>query len=469
MGRKKELPVLERVKITEIAAEGNAIARVDNMVVFVPMLIPGDVVDIQVIKKRKKFLQGRVIRFHEYSADRIEPRCVHFGICGGCKWQHLPYPLQLKNKQKQVTDNLERIGKLNIPRTNDIIGSPDLYLYRNKLEYTFSHKKWLTYEEMNAGAYRENALGFHMPGQFDKILDINECHLQPEPTNLIRNAVKSYAVENNLPFFDLREQTGFLRNMIIRNNNDGDVMVIVIFFYEDETARTALLEFISDKFPMVKSLMYIVNSKKNDSLGDQEPILFRGQDHLIETMGNLRFRIGPKSFYQTNTKQAETLYKTAASFAGLTGHEIVYDLYTGTGTIANYVASQSAKVIGIEYVDDAVKDARINSDINNILNTSFFSGDMKDVLTESFMEDNGRPDVIITDPPRAGMHEDVVSAILKASPERIVYVSCNPSTQARDIALLSPRYKVTRVQPVDMFPHTHHVENIVLLERSEGE
>lgn len=469
MGRKKELPVLERVKITDIAAEGNAIARVDNIVVFVPMLIPGDVVDIQVIKKRKKFLQGKVVRFHEYSPDRIEPRCIHFGVCGGCKWQHLPYNLQLKNKEKQVTDNLERIGKLNINLTEGIIGSPDLYLYRNKLEYTFSHKKWLTYEEMNAGADRENALGFHMPGQFDKILDIIECHLQPEPTNLIRNAVKNYAVENNLSFFDLREQTGFLRNMIIRNNKDGNVMVIMIFFYDDEPARTALLKFIADKFPMVKSLMYIINSKKNDSLGDQEPILFKGEDHLIETMGNLRFRIGPKSFYQTNTKQAETLYKTAATFAGLTGKEIVYDLYTGTGTIANFVAAQSKKVIGIEYVDDAVKDARINSYLNKISNTSFFSGDMKDILTESFMEENGRPDVIITDPPRAGMHEDVISVILKASPERIVYVSCNPSTQARDIALLSSKYIVTGVQPVDMFPHTHHVENVVLLERSEGE
>lgn len=465
MGRKKELPVLERVRITDIGAEGNAIAKVNNMVVFVPMLVPGDVVDIRIIRKRKKYLEGRAVKFHEYSPERINPRCIHFGICGGCKWQHLPYPLQLKYKQKQVTDNLERIGKTEMPETDPILGSPDLYLYRNKLEYTFSRRKWLTYEEMDAGAENNNAVGFHIPGQFDKVLDILQCHLQPEPTNAIRNAVREYALNNNLEFFDLREQIGFLRNIIIRNNLKGNVMVIVVFFFEDVSKREGLLDFISGKFPSVTSLMYIINSKKNDSLGDQEVHLYRGEDHLVETIGDLQFRIGPKSFYQTNTRQAELLYKTALSFADLTGKEIVYDLYTGTGTIANFVAAQSSMVIGIEYIEDAVRDARLNSELNNIKNTRFFAGDLKDVLSEKFMQENGYPDVIITDPPRAGMHEDVVKAILKASPLRIVYVSCNPATQARDINLLSAMYHITRIQPVDMFPHTHHVENVVLLEK----
>ncbi|HLP74656.1 MAG TPA: 23S rRNA (uracil(1939)-C(5))-methyltransferase RlmD, partial [Bacteroidales bacterium] len=456
MGRKKELPVLEKVKITDIGAEGNALARVENMVVFVPMLIPGDVVDIRIIRKRKKFMEGRVIRFHEYSPDRIKPRCVHFGVCGGCKWQHLPYPLQLKYKQKQVTDNLTRIGKAELPETDPILGSPQLYLYRNKLEYTFSRKKWLTEEEFRAGdrISAENALGFHMPGLFDRVLDITECHLQPEPTNKIRNSVREFAKINNLSFFDLREQTGFLRNLIIRNTIAGEVMVIVVFFFEDEPKRKLLLDFISGSFPEITSLMYIINEKKNDSLNDQAPVLYSGKEYLTESMGGLKFRVGPKSFYQTNTKQAEELYETALNFAGLTGSEIVYDLYTGTGTIANFVASHASKVVGIEYVEEAVEDARINSDINNLKNTIFFSGDMKDVLSAKFIKQNGNPDVIITDPPRAGMHEDVVKAIMGAEPRRIVYVSCNPATQARDILILADKYKVSRIQPVDMFPHT---------------
>lgn len=471
MGRKKDLPLLEKVKITDIGSEGNALARVENMVVFVPMLVPGDVVDIKVIRKRKKFMEGRVVRFHEYSPDRIKPRCRHFGVCGGCKWQHLPYSLQLKFKQKQVTDNLSRIGKVELPAEDPIAGSPDLYLYRNKLEYTFSHKRWLTDEEIKSGAEleRENALGFHIPGLFDKVLDITECHLQPEPTNEIRNAVREYSRFNNLDFFDLREQRGFLRNLIVRNNIKGDVMVIVVFFHEDREKREALLDFIGKSFPRITSLMYIINKKKNDSLGDQEPVLYRGDDHLIETMGGLKFRIGAKSFYQTNTRQAEELYSTALRFAGLTGKEIVYDLYTGTGTIANFVAGHAEKVIGIEYVEEAINDARINSEINEIGNTRFFAGDMKDVLSEDFVARNGRPDVIITDPPRAGMHEDVVGVILKALPSKIVYVSCNPATQARDIFLLSETYEVKRIQPVDMFPHTHHVENVVLLEKKRNE
>jgi 23S rRNA (uracil1939-C5)-methyltransferase len=469
VGRRKELPLLEKVMITDIGAEGNALARVDNLVVFVPMLIPGDIVDLRVIKKRKKYLEGKVIRFHEYSTDRIEPRCIHFGVCGGCKWQHLPYHHQLKYKEKQVRDNLTRIGKIELPEINPIIGSSEIFLYRNKLEYTFSDKRWLTGEEVESGSKfeKENALGFHIPGLFDKVLDISECHLQPEPSNSIKNGVREYAQRNNLQFFDLREQKGFLRNLVIRNSLEGKVMVIMVFFHEDVEKREGLLDFLASEFPQITSLMYVINSKKNDSLNDQNPVLYKGDNHLVEEMDGLKFRVGPKSFYQTNTKQALVLYKVVKDFAGLTGNEIVYDLYTGTGTIANFIADSVSKVVGIEYVDEAVKDAVLNSGINNIRNTFFFSGDMKDVLSEQFLKDNGRPDVIITDPPRAGMHEDVVKTIIEAAPDKIVYVSCNPSTQARDILLLSEDYKVVRVQPVDMFPHTHHVENVVLLKRKQ--
>ncbi|MCX6321480.1 MAG: 23S rRNA (uracil(1939)-C(5))-methyltransferase RlmD [Bacteroidia bacterium] len=469
MGRRKELPLLEKVRITDIGAEGNAIARVDNLVVFVPMLIPGDVVDIRVIKKRKKYLEGKVVKFHEYSTDRIEPHCSHFGVCGGCKWQHLPYHLQLKYKEKQVRDNLTRIGKIELPEINPIIGSSEEFLYRNKLEYTFSDKRWLTKEEVESGSKyeKEDALGFHIHGLFDKVLDISECHLQPEPSNSIKNGVREYAHRNNLQFFDLREQKGFLRNLVIRNSLEGKVMVIVVFFHEDVEKREGLLDFLASEFPQITSLMYVINSKRNDSLNDQNPILYKGDNHLIEEMDGLKFRIGPKSFYQTNTKQALELYRVAKDFAGLSGKEIVYDLYTGTGTIANFIAGSVSKVVGIEYVDEAVKDAILNSGINNIRNTFFFAGDMKDVLSEQFLKDNGKPDVIITDPPRAGMHEDVVKIIVAAAPDKIVYVSCNPSTQARDILLLSEDYKVVRVQPVDMFPHTHHVENVVLLKRKQ--
>ncbi|MBK7133418.1 MAG: 23S rRNA (uracil(1939)-C(5))-methyltransferase RlmD [Bacteroidales bacterium] len=467
MGRKKDLPVLENVRITDIGAEGNAVARVDNLVVFVPMLIPGDVVDLRVIRKRKKYLEGKVIRFREYSPDRIAARCIHFGVCGGCKWQHLPYDMQLRYKEKQVRDNLTRIGKVELPVIHPIIGSEEVFHYRNKLEYTFSDKRWLTKEEVESDTefQKEGALGFHIPGLFDKVLDIEECHLQPEPSNTIKNKVREYALRNHLEFFDLREQKGFLRNIVIRNSLEGKVMVIVVFFHEDAEKREGLLDFLASEFPQISSLQYVINSKKNDSLNDQEPILYKGEGHLTEHMGDLQFRIGPKSFYQTNTRQALTLYRVALEFAGLTGRETVYDLYTGTGTIANFVAGFAEKVIGIEYVDEAVKDAVINSQINSVNNTLFFSGDMKDVLSGQFIEANGRPDVIITDPPRAGMHEDVVKIISKAGAERIVYVSCNPSTQARDILLLSDDYYVASVQPVDMFPHTHHVENVVLLKR----
>lgn len=467
MGRKKEMPLLEKVRITDIGSEGNAVARVDNLVVFVPMLIPGDVVDIRIKKKRKKYIEGSVVRFHEYSPDRINPPCNHFGICGGCKWQHLPYDLQLFHKEKQVRDNLERIGKVSLPEINHILGSPQIFRYRNKLEFAFSDKRWLTNEEITSDNEfaKEDAIGFHIPGLFDKVLDIRECLLQPEPSNEIRNSVREYAHKDRMTFFNAREQSGFLRNMIIRNSLKGEIMVIFVFFYEDEKRREGLLDFISGKFPEITSLFYIINSKKNDSLSDQEPVLYKGNDHIIEEMNGLKFRIGPKSFYQTNTRQSVTLYSVAKEFAGLTGKETVYDLYTGTGTIADFVADSAARVIGIEYIEEAVQDAVKNSELNKINNTRFYSGDIRSVLNEQFINENGRPDVIITDPPRAGMHEDVVRTIVSASPGRIVYISCNPSTQARDILLMSERYTVDKVQPVDMFPHTHHVENVILLKR----
>jgi 23S rRNA (uracil1939-C5)-methyltransferase len=469
VGRRRDLPLMERVRITDIGSEGNALARVENLVVFVPMLIPGDVVDIKVVKKRKKYLEGRVVKFHEYSSDRIEPKCSHFGVCGGCKWQHLPYNLQLQYKEKQVRDNLVRIGKIELPEIRPIIGSSEIFYYRNKLEYTFSDKRWLTKEEVESGNMyeKEDALGFHIPGLFDKVLDIRECFLQPEPSNSIKNSVRNYAISNNLQFFDLREQKGFLRNLVIRNSLDGKVMVIVVFFHDDKEKREGLLDFLAAEFPRITSLLYVINSKRNDSLNDQNPVLYKGDDFLLEEMDGLKFRIGPKSFYQTNTKQALQLYHVVKDFAGLSGKETVYDLYTGTGTIASYLAGYAGKVIGIEYVDEAVMDARNNSEINNITNTSFFAGDMKEVLSEEFLIANGRPDIIITDPPRAGMHEDVVKTIARAAPDKIIYVSCNPSTQARDLLLLSADYTVAAVQPVDMFPHTHHVENVVLLKRKQ--
>jgi 23S rRNA (uracil1939-C5)-methyltransferase len=468
--RRKELPLLEKVRITDIGAEGNAIARIDNQVVFVPMLIPGDIVDIQIRKKRKKYMEGSVVRFHEYSPDRIKPRCIHFGICGGCKWQHLPYQLQLHYKEKQVKDNLERIGKVNIGEVYPILGSSEIFMYRNKLEYTFSDKRWLTREEIvsDNDFIKEDALGFHIPGLFDKVLDIRECYLQPEPSNAIRDAVRWYAHKKAFSFFNLRQQSGFLRNLIIRNTSDGQVMVIVVFFLDEKKRITDLMEFLASEFPQINSLFYIINTKRNDSLADQVPVLYKGEDHLLEEMEGLKFRIGPKSFYQTNTKQSLRLYKVAKDFAGLTGREIVYDLYTGAGTIANFVADLAGKVIGIEYIDEAVKDAFINSQINNITNTSFFTGDIKSVLNDQFVSAKGRPDVIITDPPRAGMQKEVVSSIISAGPEKVVYISCNPSTQARDIALMSKHYRVTKIQPVDMFPHTHHVENVILMEKIDS-
>jgi len=464
---KKPLPILEKITITDIAAEGNAIAKVNEIVVFVPFVVPGDVVDLQVTRKKSNFMEARPIHFHSYSENRIKAVCKHFGICGGCKWQILPYSEQIRYKQKQVVDNLTRIGKIEIPEILPIIGSNKTEFYRNKLEFTFSNKRWRTYEEIAEGKEFDtmNAVGFHIPGQFDKVLDIDKCWLQDDISNRIRNEVREYALEHELTFFNLRSQEGFLRTMIVRTSSTGELMIIMVFFHEDTEVQNALLQHIATKFPEITSLLYIINSKANDTITDQQVMVFKGNECIFEEMEGLKFKIGPKSFYQTNSEQAYELYKITRNFSQLTGNELVYDLYTGTGTIANFIAHQARQVIGIEYVPEAIEDALINSKLNNIDNTLFFSGDMKNILNTSFIEEHGNPDVIITDPPRAGMHEDVIKAILFANPKRIVYVSCNPATQARDLNLLDSNYKVTTVQPVDMFPHTHHVENVVLLER----
>lgn len=478
--KKKPLPVLENITITDIAAEGKSLARVNDMVVFVPFTVPGDVVDLQVRKKKHSYCEAEVIRFIEYSKMRTTPACRHFGICGGCKWQNLPYEEQLKAKQKQVHDQLCRIGKVELPEFRPILGSVKTFEYRNKLEFGCSNRRWMTKEEIQTmpkegedGANIErNAIGFHITGAFDKILPIEQCHLMDDMHNRIRNEIRDYAIGAGMTFFDLRAQKGLLRDIIIRNSNTGEWMVIIQFHYDeegdDERAR-ALLRHVADTFPQITSLMYVDNQKCNDTIGDQDIMTFRGNDYIYETMEDLKFKVGPKSFYQTNTEQAYHLYSVAREFAGLTGNELVYDLYTGTGTIANFVARRARRVIGIEYVPEAIEDAKINSEINNIGNTLFYAGDMKDILNDDFIAEHGRPDVIITDPPRAGMHADVVQTILRAAPRRIVYVSCNPATQARDLADLDTDYKVAAVQPVDMFPHTPHVENVVLLERRKDE
>lgn len=465
--KKKELPVFEQVEITDVAAEGKAIARVNDLVVFVPYAAPGDIVDLQIYRKKHKYAEGRVIRTHQLSPIRVAPFCEHFGVCGGCKWQHIPYEYQLKYKQKQVFDNLSRIGKIPLPEFDTIKGSAQTEFYRNKLEFTFSNKSWLTTEQLaQAETFdNRNALGFHIPGMFDKVLDINKCWLQQDISNRIRLAIKQFALDNDYPFFDLREQTGLMRNIIVRTASTGEIMLIVVFFEDDKERIDRLMTFVADSFPEITSLLYIVNQKANDTITDQEVHVFRGRDYILESMEGLQFKIGPKSFYQTNSAQAYELYKVARDFASLTGEELVYDLYTGTGTIANFVARRARRVIGIEYVPEAIEDAKVNAAYNNIDNTLFYAGDMKDILTTEFIEEHGRPDVIITDPPRAGMHDDVIQTILFAAPRRIVYVSCNPATQARDLSLLDVAYRVARVQPVDMFPHTHHVENVVLLER----
>ena len=464
---RRELPLHEGVEIVDVAAEGKSIAKVDGLIVFVPFAVPGDVVDIQTYRKRKGFAEGRVMRFVEYSADRVEPVCEHFGVCGGCKWQMLPYELQLQHKHKQVLDNLTRIGKVDLPEISPILGAPETTFYRNKLEFTFSNKRWLTEKEI--GSEREftqmNALGFHIPKMFDKVLDIKKCWLQTDVSNQIRNSIREFCFHHDFTFFDLREQVGLMRTLIIRTTSTGELMVIVVFAEDDEEKREMMMKHLADTFPQITSLLYIINSKRNDTITDQEVITWKGNDCIYEEMEGLKFKIGPKSFYQTNSEQAYNLYKVARDFAQLSKTDLVYDLYTGTGTIANFVARDVAKVVGIEYVEEAIEDARVNSEANGIDNTLFFAGDMKDILNQEFILEHGRPDVLITDPPRAGMHTDVIDAILFANPKRIVYVSCNPATQARDLNLLDANYKVTRVQPVDMFPHTHHVENVVLLER----
>ena len=467
MARKqKQLPIFYEVTITDVAAEGKAIAKVDDMVIFTQYAVPGDVVDLQIFKKKKNYMEGRVIKFHSYSEKRCEAMCEHYGTCGGCKWQILPYDEQIRYKQKQVVDNLTRLGHIELPEVTPILGSEKTYFYRNKLEYTFSNRKWLTMEDMQKEHRPEelNGVGFHIPGMFDKVLDINKCWLQDDISNQIRNEIRSYAQANNLTFFDLRNQEGFLRTLMIRTTSTGELMVVMVFFYEDEAERVALLKHLADKFPQITSLLYVINSKCNDTITDQEIHCFKGAEAIYEEMEGLRFKIGPKSFYQTNSEQAYELYKVARNFAELTGDELVYDLSTGTGTIANFVSRKARQVIGIEYVPEAIEDAKVNSALNGIDNTLFFAGDMKDILTDRFIEEYGRPDVIITDPPRAAMHEAVINVILNAAPRRIVYVSCNPATQARDLQLLDVKYKVTAVQPVDMFPHTHHVENVVRLE-----
>jgi 23S rRNA (uracil1939-C5)-methyltransferase len=466
MSRSKHKPLLEKLMISEIAAEGKAIARLEGMVVFVSQCVPGDVVDVQIIRKRKRFMEGYPVKFHSYSPNREEPFCSHFGVCGGCKWQHLPYQDQLKFKQQQVIDSLERIGKVEVNLIMPILASEKQRFYRNKLEFTFSHSRWLTTAEIQSGEshMERRALGFHIPGKFDKVLDIDTCYLQPEPSNQIRNYVRQYALDNNLAFFDLLRQEGLLRNLIIRNNLAGEVMVVFSFYENDSVAIEKLLHAVAGKFPQIASLMYAINSKANDTLNDLEVKLFRGRDHLVEKMEDLEFSISPKSFFQTNTKQAYNLYCTTRDFAGLTGKETVYDLYTGTGTIALFLARNCQKVVGLEHVPEAISDAKRNAELNGISNAVFLSGDIRELLNDQFIEQHGRPGVIITDPPRTGMHADVIQAIIAADPQRIVYVSCNPATQARDIQLLSTRYKVLKTQPVDMFPFTHHVENVALLE-----
>lgn len=468
--KKKPLPILEGVTITDVAAEGKSLTRVNDMVVFVPFAVPGDVVDLQVRKKKHHYCEAEVVRFIKYSERRAEPVCQHFGICGGCKWQNLPYEDQLKAKQKQVHDQLTRIGKVELPDFRPILGSEKIYEYRNKLEFSCSNKRWLTKEEVNSGVQldHKNAIGFHITGAFDKIYPIEKCWLMDDLCNQIRNEIRDYALNNGISFFDVREQTGLLRDIMIRNSSTGEWMVLVQFKFQeqgDEQRAHDLLQHIGDRFPQITSLLYVNNQKCNDTFSDQTIEVFKGKDHITEIMDKLQFKVAAKSFYQTNTQQAFHLYEVARQLAQLTGKELVYDLYTGTGTIANFVARHAQQVIGIEYVEDAIADAKANSKCNGIENTLFYAGDMKDILTDEFVKQHGKPDVIITDPPRAGMHPDVIQTILRAAPKRIVYVSCNPATQARDLEVLNEQYRVEAVQPVDMFPHTPHVENVVLLEQ----
>ncbi|MBQ0120225.1 MAG: 23S rRNA (uracil(1939)-C(5))-methyltransferase RlmD [Bacteroidales bacterium] len=464
--KRKVLPVVENFEITGVAAEGKSLGRWNDLVVFVPYGAPGDIIDLKVTRKKHSFAEGEIARMVKPSDLRVEPFCEHFGVCGGCKWQHLPYEFQLQCKQQQVVDAMERIAKIEIPEINPILGSAETKRYRNKLEFTFSNKCWLTREQLESGAEfpDRNALGFHIPGAFDKVLNINQCWLQDDISDEIRLFIRDYAVKQGYSFYDIRNNEGLMRMIMVRVASTGEIMLVVVFSEPNQTAIDDVMGAIKERFPQITSLIYVVNLKVNDNIADQEMILFSGRDYIEEEMEGLKFRIGPKSFYQTNSKQAYELYKVARRMAKLTGNELVYDLYTGTGTIANFVSRQARQVIGIEYVPEAIEDAKLNSRVNGIDNTLFYAGDMKDVLTDAFVAEHGRPEVMIVDPPRAGMHEDVVNVILNAEPERIVYVSCNPATQARDLAMLDVKYRVVEIQPVDMFPHTHHVENVVGLE-----
>ena len=468
--KRKEFPILENVTITDVAAEGKALARVNDMVVFVPFVVPGDVVDLKIRKKKHSYCEAEVVRFVKYSETRAVPVCQHFGVCGGCKWQNLPYEEQLRAKQQQVFDQLSRISHVQLPEFNPIMGSQLTLHYRNKLEFGCSNKRWLTREQVASGETFDtmNAIGFHITGAFDKILPIEKCWLMDDLQNRIRNEIRDYALANGITFFDLRQQVGLLRDVMMRNSDTGEWMVLVQFHFEsegDQQTAEALLSHLGKQFPQITSLLWVDNQKCNDTFGDLPVQVFKGNDHIFEVMEDLKFKVGPKSFYQTNTLQAYHLYDVARQFANLNGNEIVYDLYTGTGTIANFVARKAKKVVGVEYVPEAIEDAKVNSELNGIDNTTFYAGDMKDILNDEFIAENGQPDVIITDPPRAGMHADVIETIVRANPKRIVYVSCNPATQARDLIALDNNYEVKAVQPVDMFPHTPHVENVVLLER----
>ena len=471
MGRKKLDLILENVKIEAVAAEGKSLAHVDGTVVFVEFAVPGDIVNVKVTKKKKNYMEGFILEIVKPSEDRLQPFCEHFGICGGCRWQPLPYDMQLKAKQQQVWDQLVRIGHLEIPDISPILPSDKTKYYRNKLEFTFSNKRWIYNNEDPDSLTDEErlGLGFHVGKFFDKVLDIKHCSLQPEPSNEIRLFIREYAVTHNLEFYNIRENTGFLRNIIVRNNQVGDVMLTVCFAYDDQDKIVPMLDAIAVEFPQIKSLHYVINEKLNDSISDLDCILYKGEDAIWETMGKLKFKIGPKSFYQTNSEQAYKLYSVAKEFAALTGNEVVYDLYTGTGTIAQFISDKASKVIGIEYVKEAIEDARINAEANGITNCTFFDGDMKDILTADFIKEHGKPEVMIIDPPRAGMHPDVVKVIMEAAPERIVYVSCNPASQARDLAMMSPMYEITAGEPVDMFPHTMHVENVCALKLKDKE
>ncbi len=468
--KRNPLPVFENVKVVDISSQGKAIAKSDDIVIFLENAVPGDLVDIQITKKKKNFYEGRVLKYVEYAKDRVEPVCKHFGICGGCKWQHMGYADQLKHKQAWIEQNFKKIGKMELPVVSDIIGAKETEYYRNKLEFAFSNKKWLTHEQMLQlrnetlpEEHEQNGLGLHIPGKFDKVIDLAECHLQAEPSNSIRLAVRNYALENKLEFFDIRAQKGLLRNLIIRTTLTGDLMVLLSFYKDNKVQINGLMEYLIEQFPQISSLMYVINPKKNDTILDLDIKIYHGKGNIMDVIGDLKFNIGPKTFFQTNTRQASELYRLVAEYADLTCKELVFDFYTGSGTIANYLAKDAKKVLGIESVPEAIEDAKANSLLNNISNTEFVAADMKDVLSDELIAEHGTPDVIVTDPPRAGMHEDVVQCMLKIAPEKIIYVSCNSATQARDISLMADQYKIEKMQPVDMFPHTHHVENIALL------